>query len=145
MRQSVYRERVIPSWSSFLLPPLLGLAFYAVFLQFDELLGASLGVIATAVVFSLVVAKAPIIELSESHLRVGRAVIEREHVGNATVVPAEDAFAERGNLLDARAFTVFQSSVRTMLKVEISDPADPCPYWLFSTRDAEELAKLLAN
>ena len=145
MRQSVYRERVIPSWSSFLLPPLLGVAIYAVFLQFDELLGINLAAIATFVVYWLVVSKAPVIELTDSHLRVGRAVIEREHLGSTSVVEAEDSFAERGHLLDARAFTVFQSSVRTMIKIKVTDPADPCPYWLFSTRHAEELAALLAN
>lgn len=145
MDQTVYRERVVPSWSSFLIPPLLGIGLYAVFLQFDELLGIWLGCAATSAVTILLVIKAPVIELTNAKLRVGRAVIERAHLGEAISIPAEDAFAERGHLLDARAFTVFQSSVRTMVKLPITDATDPAPYWLFSSRNPERLLKLLAS
>ncbi len=145
MNQTVYRERVVPSWSSFLIPPLLGLGLYGVFLQFDELLGIWLGCAATSAVTILLVLKAPVIELTDTTLRVGRAVIERKHLGEAISITAEEAFAERGHLLDARAFTVFQSSVRTMVKLPIKDDSDPTPYWLFSSRNPERLLKLLAS
>jgi hypothetical protein len=35
--------------------------------------------------------------------------------------------------------------VGPMVRVELRDPADPTPYWLFSVRSAEELAALLRS
>jgi len=30
-----------------------------------------------------------------------------------------------------------------MVRVRVNDPEDPTPYWLFSTRRAEEIAELI--
>ena len=91
----------------------------------------------------LMLVKAPVLEVTTTSLRVGRARIARTHLGVAVVIEEQNAFAERGHLLDARAYTCFQSSVRTMVKVNIMDESDPTPYWLFSTRQPELVAQAL--
>lgn len=135
---------MLPSPATFLLPILLGVLVYAVLLPIDAFWSAAAPLLTTGIVTFFLVAKAPKIELTQHELRVGRARISRALLGEVTVVPEEEAFAERGYKLDARAFRSFQGSVRTMLKVKLRDAEDPTPYWLFSTRNPEELASLLA-
>lgn len=40
---------------------------------------------------------------------------------------------------------VLRSYVRTALRVEVTDPADPTPYLYLSTRDPEGLAAAIAQ
>ena len=47
---------------------------------------------------------------------------------------------ERGTGLDARAYLVIRGWVHSVVRVPITDPADPAPYWLLSTRRPTELA-----
>ena len=83
---------------------------------------------------------APVIEVSDGMLRAGRAAISLDHTGEA--VPAFDAEAriERGTGLDARAFLVIRGWVQPVVRVPITDPVDPAPYWLLSSRRPRELA-----
>ena len=41
---------------------------------------------------------------------------------------------------DARAFLLLRPYLKRSVRVEITDPADPAPYWLVSTRHPDELA-----
>ena len=139
----IYRERVLPSFGTFLWPAVVGVLLFATLLPLSE---AGAWCAAVVVVFTfelLLVLRAPLILVTESELLVGRARIDRKHLGAASSINSEDAFAERGHRLDARAYTSFQTSIRTMVKVEISDSTDPTPYWLFSSRNSERLAELL--
>ena len=83
---------------------------------------------------------APVIEVGDGMLRAGRAAISLDQTGEA--VPAFDAEArvERGTGLDARAFLVIRGWVQPVVRVPITDPADPAPYWLLSSRRPRELA-----
>ncbi|MBT2499830.1 DUF3093 domain-containing protein [Agromyces sp. ISL-38] len=83
---------------------------------------------------------APVIEVHDGRLRAGRAEISLDYTG--TAVGATDAAArvERGTGLDARAFLVIRGWVQPVVRVPITDPADPAPYWLLSTRHPTELA-----
>lgn len=133
----------MPSPASFAVPVLFGLGLLGVFWP---ILGTSSFLVALfgfATVVALMVYSSPVIEVTGGRLRVGKAQIKLKYVGLTKAVPKEDAFAERGNLLDARAYTKFQPSVATLLRCEVVDPADPTPYWLFSTRRGDELERIL--
>lgn len=143
MTTPVYKERVLPSAATFMLPVVLGALIFAVLLPINDTLGTWLAVGAISSLTIVFIFKAPVIEITTTELRVGRARILRELLGKIEVIAAEDAFAARGHLLDARAFTCFQASVRTMLKIEIADEADPTTYWLFSSRNPQEIKELL--
>ena len=54
-----------------------------------------------------------------------------------------DASAERGTGLDARAFLVIRGWVQPVVRVPITDPDDPAPYWLLSSRRPKELAAVI--
>ncbi|GAA4508040.1 DUF3093 domain-containing protein [Brevibacterium yomogidense] len=75
----------------------------------------------------------------------GRAHIDRTFIAGATGHDAEQSFAQRGHLLDARAHLVLRPWVKTVVRVEIDDPADPTPYWLVSTRRPDALVSALSS
>lgn len=139
----LHSERVLPSFASFLPATLLIPTVWLTLSPFDPTIGWIFGLGMAFVVWALQIAFAPMIQLTQKSLTVGNATIERKHLGKAKVIPKKDAFIELGPGLNARAFVKVQSSVRTLVRVEITDAKDPAPYWLFSTRAAEKLVKLL--
>lgn len=78
--------------------------------------------------------------VGDGTLRVGRARIEARHLGRAQALDAEQARRAAGVEADARAYLVLRPYLSRAVKVEITDPGDPAPYWLVSTRHPEQLA-----
>jgi len=138
-----YKERVLPKWSSFL--PVLGVfpAIWLTFLPIHEPVGFWSGISATVLIVLAMIAKSAQIVVTSSLLKVANASIGREHISNVVVIPKGGGFAARGRELDPRAWIHFQGSVPTLVRVELNDPADPTPYWLFSTRKPDEIKRVL--
>lgn len=113
---------------------------YLTLTPINEPLGVFIGVFGAVFAVAALIWLAPVIELSKESLRVGKALVPRNALGLATPIDSADAFAERGPKLNARAFIKFQPTVKTLIKIEVTDPNDPTPYLLFSTRRAAELA-----
>lgn len=88
---------------------------------------------------------APVIEFESGQLTVGSATIGKEFITKVEIIDKADAFAERGPKLSPLAYVRFQPTVNTLVKLHIGDPNDPTPYWLFATRRASELVKVLKN
>lgn len=110
---------------------------------FNALLGSIFGIVASLAIAAVMVMKSPKITISVSEIRVGRANIARKLLGNASVVQKKDQFSAKGPELDARSYLSLQPSVSGLIRLEINDPEDPTPYWLFSTRKPELVAELL--
>lgn len=139
----LYVERLLPGVSAFLAAGLLLPAVSLIVAPFSIAAGIAMGAALASTTWLLLIIRSPIISLTKTELRVGRAVIERKWLGVADVVLRDRLFTERGPNLDARAFTCFQVGVQKAIRVEIADDDDPTPYWLFCTRNPEHLAKLL--
>jgi energy-coupling factor transporter transmembrane protein EcfT len=84
------------------------------------------------------------IEVADGHLRAGHARIEAAYLGAAVALDSEATRRTAGVDADARAYLVLRPYLKRAVKVHISDPADPAPYWLLSTRHPEGLASALA-
>jgi hypothetical protein len=140
-----YREKLWPTpWiyvASLLLVPASILVLAPVSLP----AGIATGIILYLAVIASLTITSPVIEVHDGNLRAGRAEIPLAYTGEA--VPAFDAQAriERGTGLDARAFLVIRGWVQPVVKVPITDPADPAPYWLLSSRRPKELAAAINN
>lgn len=78
-------------------------------------------------------------------LRVGRAHIEGRYLGAASALDAEATRRSAGRDADARAFLMLRPFLKRAVKVTVTDPADPAPYWLVSTRRPEQLAVALGS
>jgi len=73
-------------------------------------------------------------------LRAGRARIEAEHLGEVAALDAEETRRVAGPEADARAYLLLRPYLKRAIRVEITDPADPAPYWLVSSRHPDDLA-----
>lgn len=101
--------------------------------------------IATAVVLyggcvALLILASPTITVDDGTLTAGRARIQLAQTGEATGFAGAEATAERGVRLDARAWMLIRGWVASVVRVPVTDPSDPTPYWLLSTRHPTELA-----
>lgn len=75
--------------------------------------------------------------------RAGRAHIGAAHLGRAVALDPEATRRTAGREADVRAFLLLRPYLKRAVRVEITDPSDPAPYWLVSTRHPEELARAL--
>ena len=85
------------------------------------------------------------IVVADGQLRAGRAHIVAGHLGTATPLDAEQTRRTAGQDADARAYLLLRPYLKRAVKVEITDPADPAPYWLLCTRNPDELVTALAT
>ena len=99
-------------------------------------------VVALAVMASLFTAigSARVI-VGDGTFRAGRAHIGAEHLGAAVALDAEETHRTAGVEADARAYLLLRPYLKRAVRVEITDPADPAPYWLVSSRRPEDLAR----
>lgn len=78
-------------------------------------------------------------------LRAGRAHISTDFVGAVRALDAEAMRLQAGRDADARAHLVLRPYLKRGVRVDITDPADPAPYWLISCRRPERLAAALSR
>ena len=83
------------------------------------------------------------IVVSEGWFRAGRARIEATHIGAVAALDPEEARRVAGRDADVRAYLLLRPYVKRAVRVEITDPADPTPYWLVSSRHPDALAGAL--
>jgi hypothetical protein len=74
------------------------------------------------------------IEVRDGQLVAGRAHIGLAHVGVVEALDARQSRAAAGVDADARAYLLLRPYLKRSVRVQITDPADPTPYWLVSTR-----------
>ena len=141
----LYSERVLPNFGTFAAVFVLLPSTVIIAEPFDLIIGLVVGLIAVSTIWGLLVFRAPRIQVSKNHLRVGRVSIARNLVGTPQAIDKSEIFAERGPNLDPAAHKVFQGSVKTAVKIPVTDPEDPTPYWLVSTRNPNELVEALSQ
>lgn len=110
---------------------------------FNLVLGIALGIAIYVVIVIAMVLSSPAIELTDKQLRVGPAHIDRAHIGAVSAYSGSHASNARGPGLDARAWLYLRGWINPVVRIDIVDPQDPTPYWLFSTRHPEELVAAL--
>ena len=135
----------MPGTSFYLATLFVPTALFLIVLAFDDLWALVTFTASEVVIIALSIALAPSIEVSTTSLKVGRAMVPRTFVGNISVIPKSEVFAERGPNLDIRSYALFQIGVRELAKLEIIDPKDSTPYWLFSTRNPGKLLNALTK
>ena len=135
----LYREWLVPSIGNFVAAAIIMPSAYLVFLPINPALGFWLGILLMFAIWVVMLSASPRIEVSNGELKVAMAHIAVEHLSQGREIPVDFRFAERGPSLDARAYVRFQVGVKSLVRFEITDPKDPTPYWLVSTRHADRL------
>jgi len=138
-----YRERLWPAPWVFIATGLVVPASLLVFLPISLPVGAMVAVGLYGAIVGVLLLTTATIEASSTEFRAGRARIPRELIGEVTSYEGAEATAQRGVELDARAWLLLRGWITGVVRVEITDAADPTPYWLISSRRPAELARVL--
>lgn len=135
-----YRERLSPSlWamvSAAVVAPMAALVFAPI----NTTVALAAGIAVAVAVVVLLLAGAPVVEVSDGELRAGRAHIDVRLLGDPGQLAGDDARYARGPGLDPRAWHVIRGGVGGLVVVPVLDPDDPTPTWVVSTRTPDRLA-----
>lgn len=83
------------------------------------------------------------VRVAANELHVGAARLPLRYIGRVEIVPKEGKQAALGPELDPAAFLMLRAWVGPVVRLEVTDPDDPTPYWIFSVRDAKALVAAL--
>ena len=75
----------------------------------------------------------------------GSARIPVTFLADPTALDADATRRAIGPEANARAYLVIRPYLRRSVKISVTDPADPTPYWLVSTRHPRQLTAALAE
>jgi hypothetical protein len=81
----------------------------------------------------------------EQVLYVGPARLSARFIAGARAVAASDKQRLLGPELDPQAFVLHRPWVGPVVRVDLDDPEDPTPYWIFSVRHPEALVECLRS
>lgn len=141
--QRWFRERLWPSVTFFLILLLIIPAMTVLLMPQSLELGIVVGVISYALLVIVFTLMSRRIDVHGSSLTAGHATIDVQHLGEMTPLDPHDLRISIGHRADARAFLMVSGWVKTGVKVAITDPEDPTPYWIITTRKPEELIEAL--
>ncbi|MDN5750153.1 MAG: DUF3093 domain-containing protein [Pseudonocardia sp.] len=86
------------------------------------------------------------VQVVDGEVRAGDAAIPLRSVGRVEVIRDADAKQMAlGPDLDPAAHLVHRAWVRPVVRLEVTDPEDPTPYWVVSVRDAESFVETLTR
>jgi len=85
------------------------------------------------------------IRVTDDELRVGSSTLALRHVGRLDTVAKADKQVALGPQLDPAAFLMHRGWVGPLVRIEVTDPDDPTPYWVLSVRDPDGLTRALGR
>jgi len=131
---TLYRERLWPAPWLFIATALVIPASLLVFLPINQTAGVVVAIVLYLGCVGLLILGGPVIEVTESEFRAGKATLPLSIAGTVTAHSGEDARIERGTGLDARTWLLIRGWISPLVKIEILDERDSAPYWVVSTR-----------
>ncbi|MEQ7123060.1 DUF3093 domain-containing protein [Actinopolymorpha sp. B11F2] len=140
-----YTERLwVPVWWWLVVGGLAGSFWFAAQHGWPHLGGHLAGLATTLLCAAgLLVYGRLAIRVDQHSLRVGSARLPLTAVGSALPLSSAQARALRGPAADATARMFLRPYLPRGIRVEVTDPADPTPYWYVATRRPEALARAL--
>lgn len=108
---------------------------------------------ATIVTFAIATLAIPFIAQSltskicvdRDELRIDKSHIGLKYLGKVTVLDSEAMRLLRTRDADPAAFLAIKFWASKGVKIEVTDPRDPTPYWLITSKRGEKLAALLTK
>ncbi len=118
----------------------LVIAFWA---AFDNRVAFITFLIATVAIVYIAISMRSTITLDGEELRIDLAHIEIKYLGKVEKLTSAQMRLLRTRDADPAAFLAIKFWLSTGVKITISDPRDPTPYWLVTSKRGDELAALL--
>jgi len=141
----LYREKLWPAPWLFISTALVIPASLLVFLPINWWVGVVTAVLLYAGCVIGLLLGSPVVEVTSSEFRAGRARLPLGVVGAVTGYRGDEAQLERGRRLDARAWLLIRGWISPVVKVDVADETDPAPYWLVSTRQPDAVIDALVR
>jgi hypothetical protein len=139
-----YRERLSVPVRWWLIAAALVLTLWLITaVPAGNIAGFAVAGVATVLVVTLFLRYGAVVEVDAQTLRAGRASIERPYLGTAEALTGQAARQAFGRDCDPKAYLVLRSYAPGAVRVEVTDPQDPAPYWLIATRNPQRLAAAL--
>ena len=135
-------------------PPIWVLAFIyflllslviALWAAFDNTVAFTSFVAATIAIIYIAYAMRSTITFDGEELSIDRAHIESKYLGKVTILDSGAMRLLRTRDADPAAYLAIKFWAPTGIKIEVTDPQDPTPYWLITSKRGEEIAALLVN
>lgn len=142
---TIYRERLWASAWVFLAMALVIPASLLVFWPINPTVGVIAAIVLYAGCAGILVLASPVIQVTDDQFIAGRARLPLQFAGETTGYREPEATLQRGRNLDARAWLLIRGWVGPVVRIEVTDPQDPTPYWIISTRTPEKLVKALGT
>jgi hypothetical protein len=134
-----YRERLWPAPWIWAFAAILGASAGLVASPFSGTVGWLIGLVTTLLLIAGLLAWTPSVGVDGEVLVAGRAQVPIRLTGAVTALDAAQLRHAHGPGLDARAYLCMRGWIPTGLRVDITDPQDPTPYWLISSRNPQRL------
>ncbi|MBO1738581.1 DUF3093 domain-containing protein [Leifsonia sp. TF02-11] len=139
----LYRERLWATPWLFISTILIVPAVMLVFAPINFAVGVVLAIVFYAAIVIALLVSAPVIRVTSAELLAGHARIPLEFIGEPVAFRGGEATLQRGQRLDARAWLLIRGWIKPVVKVPVLDVDDPAPYWLISTRNPDQLVRVL--
>jgi Protein of unknown function (DUF3093) len=137
--QAVYFERLWPSPGIWTATIAFGAGLGLIPAPIDATVGVIVGGLGVVIFVTLLALTTPTLALTESHFTAGRARLPVSVVSGVEVLDSEQMRQARGVGLDARAYLCIRGWLPVGARVILTDPKDPTPYWLISSRHPQVL------
>ena len=141
----LYRERLWATPWLFISTLLVIPAVMLVFAPINFTVGVVLAIVFYLAIAVALIFSAPTLRVTKDELVAGNARIPLSLVGQPSAYDGDAATQERGRLLDARAWLLIRGWIKPVVKVPVLDQDDPAPYWLLSTRNPDQLVRVLGE
>jgi hypothetical protein len=141
-----YRERLVPSWWAWLVMVAMVAMFAVAYgAAIDATVGWIIGGAGVLLLGAALVATAPIIQVDDRVVRAGRARLPLMWVGAAEALDATAAGLARTTQSDPRNYLVLRTwASPRAVRMTVTDPQDPHPVWLMSSRHPHRLAEAIS-
>lgn len=83
------------------------------------------------------------VRIEDATLFAGPAHIAVDYIGEVTALDQDQTQLLMGRDANPQAFLVTKPYIKQAVKVTITDPRDPTPYWLISSRQPQLIAQAL--
>lgn len=144
---TTFRERLYVTWWIWPLPLLgAGLLAAEVHMGFPGVRSwLPYAILLPLTIMMLVRTGSTKVEVADGELRAGDAHIPLGLLGDVEIIAPEERRMAMGPYLDPAAFVVQRGWIKPLVRVRVTDPEDPTPYWVISTRHPEELVAAIKS
>ncbi|WP_217184057.1 DUF3093 domain-containing protein [Streptomyces sp. AC495_CC817] len=136
----LYRERLSPSLWLLVTVALAGPMVSLIFVPVGSTVALIVGAAVSALLVIAFIAFTPVVSVTGSVLRAGRAHIDVSHLGDPVALTGEEARQARGPGLTAQGWHLIRGGIDGVVVVPNVDQDDPVSTWTISSRTPDRLA-----